>query len=156
VNAPKDPFRSAMASQISSRLHALEVHRKLIQRQVAHLDSEASRFGKPGLFEGHSAAQRRLNREALISVDDYELRVFAIHLPTDLSGDSRIRSAIEGGCSIISVEEGHAEPGYGKCSRLAAAGEDRQQQSSREALAAEVAVRVLVHIRRQLLPDTPS
>jgi hypothetical protein len=124
VNTTKYRLGSAVAARVGSRLHTFQVHRKSIQRQVAHLDSESRRLGKPGLLEGHLAPQRGLNREALATVDaiDDELRVFAIRLPTDLFGDSGVRSPVERSRAVIGIEESRTKSGYRKCGRLAAAG----------------------------------
>jgi hypothetical protein len=117
----------------------------------------AGRLREPGLFESDVAPESSLNREALAPLDavDHEPLVLAIHLLTDLSGEAGVRSAIQGSRSIIGVEESYAKARYRKRGRLGCCRKDRQQQSSWDALAAEVAACVLLHVRRQVLPDAP-
>jgi hypothetical protein len=115
---------SAVTAGVCSRLHALNMHGKVTQRDVSHLDRKSGGSGESGLLECDIAPKGCFDGETLAVIDmvpDKRLKL-AVHHLANFARNAEVRAAIQFRGPIIRVEKGDSEAGHWVQRRLAAAG----------------------------------
>src|SRR5579872_275501 len=114
VYSPQGSFGSAVTAGVCSRLHALNMHGKVPQRDVPHLDRKSGGSGESGLLECDIAAKGCFDGETLAVIDmvpDKRLKI-AVHHLANFARNAEVRAAIQFRGPIIRVEKGDSEAGH--------------------------------------------